>query len=310
MICYLKVLRAAGRLFFVATAMSTVTSCGTIYGAFDRYAVSAKDVRMVEGSGVSDNLTPMEPLLACYADKLKRSGRAPVSIAVGEVRDYTGKQSADEGFAITQGGSLMAYSALGKLLPGIKLAERFDPRIADMELNYGTNRQLGDGAIHTIEGTDGSPSAEVPWLPYFGGSVLKSDYYIVGGITEVNYNIRSGGSEVRVGQIGPKVRTYTMNIAVDLRIVGTQSLQVLDTVSVQKQITGYEVGLDVFRFFGTDLYDVNIGQKSQEPIQMGVRMAIEHGVLDLIQSVTKVDGSGCKSSAVVNSETKSPKMRG
>ena len=310
MIRLLKSVRSAGTAISSVAAVSILASCGTIYGALDKTAMGTKAVPVASGAGVSNNLTPMDPMLECYADRLKRSGRVPVAIAVGEVRDYTGKQSADEGFAITQGGSLMAYSALGKLLPGIKLSERFDPRIADMELNYGTNRQLGDGASHTIDGMDGSPPADVPWLPYFGGSVLKSDYYIVGGITEVNYNIRSGGSELRVGQIGPKVRTFTMNIAVDLRIVSTQSLQVIDTVSVQKQITGYEVGFNVFRFFGTDLYDVNIGQKSQEPIQMGGRMAIEHGVLDLTQTVTKVDGSGCLSSAGTNGTTKTPDVKG
>jgi len=91
----------------------------------------------------------------------------------------------------------------------------------------------------------------VPWLPYFGGSITKSDYYIVGGITELNYDIRSGGIETGVNSVGPKARTYTQSVALDLRIVDTRSLLVVRTVSLTKQFTGYETGFGIFRFFGS-----------------------------------------------------------
>lgn len=287
-------LPTTGRALSAITALTFTASCGSFYSAFDDSIVDQTAVPVLQGASVRSNVTPMDSVLECYAERLQRSGQSPVSIAVGEVRDFTGKQGGDEGFVITQGGSLMAYSALGKLLPGISLHERFDTRIADSELNYGANRQLGDGAMHNIDDPATGGSTEVPWLPYFGGSVIRSDYYILGGITEVNYNIQSGGSEFRVNQIGPKLRTYTMNIAVVLRIVETQSLRVIDTVSVEKQITGYEIGFEVFRFFNTNLFDVNIGQKSQEPIQLGVRLAIESAILELTESVTNVAASGCQ----------------
>jgi curli production assembly/transport component CsgG/holdfast attachment protein HfaB len=89
-----------------------------------------------------------------------------------------------------------------------------------------------------------------------------------------------------------------MNVAVDLRIVGTQSLQVYDTVTVQKQITGKEVGADVYRFFGDELFDFNVGSKDQEPLQLAVRMAIEAATLDLISSVSKVPATDCLSKLV------------
>jgi hypothetical protein len=53
------------------------------------------------------------------------------------------------------------------------------------------------------------------------------------------------------------------------------------TISSQKQFTGYEVGVGIFRFFGTDLFDVNIGEKGQEPLQLGIRTALEEATIRL-----------------------------
>lgn len=254
---------------------------------------------VLQGSDVSRNVTPSGDILSCYKQALGRTG---VGIAIGDIRDYTGKQTDGEGFAITQGGALMAYSALGKLAPAFEIHERFDTRVADAELQYSAKRQLGDGRMHAVEGEgEGDPNSEgeeVRWKPYYGGSVMQSDYYIVGGITELNYNITSGGGEVAVNNFGGKRRTYTMNVAVDLRLVGSQSLKVVETVSLQKQVTGYEVGADVFRFFGSNLIDINAGAKEQEPLQLGVRTAIELGVLDLLEGLTGTPADSCRNPPV------------
>ncbi|MEO6215745.1 MAG: CsgG/HfaB family protein, partial [Sphingomonas sp.] len=133
----------------------------------------------------------------------------------------------------------------------------------------------------------------VPWLPYYGGSIAASDYYIVGGITELNYDIRSGGIDAGVSQLGPKARTYTQSVAIDLRIVDTRSLLVVKTISLTKQFTGYEVGFNIFRFFGSDLFDINAGVKGQEPLQLGIRTALEEATLRLVAGVAKVDPVQC-----------------
>lgn len=249
-------------------------------------------IATIETSPTRRNATPLDASLSCYRRLLEENGGAE-AIAVGDIRDYTGKQNPDQGFAITQGGALMAYSALGKLQPGIRVLERFDTRIADSELEYIEQRQLGDGQQHVVE-SDGGPDQTVPWVPYFGGSVRQSDYFIVGGITELNYNIHSGGTQIAISNIGPERRVYTMNVAVDLRIVGSQSLIVYDTVSIEKQVSGYEVGAGVFRFFGSELFDINIGEKSQEPLQLAVRSTIEAAVLELVSSVTEVGMEPCQ----------------
>jgi hypothetical protein len=92
-------------------------------------------------------------------------------IGVGDVRDYTGKYSVNEGNAITQGGALMVTSALGKLGGAVGLAERFDPTIAERELGYTDRRQLGDGACTMSRAC--RRTGKVPWLPYYGGSIAR-----------------------------------------------------------------------------------------------------------------------------------------
>ena len=243
----------------------------------------------MSGSSSRNNTTPMEPAFACFAKSYGAVKAPVVSITVGDVKDYTGKYSQAEGNAITQGGSLILYSALGKMGSAVRLQERFDTRIAELELAYADRRQLGDGKLHAVEA--GKPN--VPWVPYFGGSILRSDYYIVGGVTEVNYNIQSRGAEFAVSSIGGKVRTFTMNVGVDLRIIDTRNLVVVKTVSMQKQITGTEVGAGIFRFFGTELLDVNMGSKNQEPLQLGVRTTIEHGLLELLGAVSGLSAQPC-----------------
>jgi len=243
------------------------------------------------GPAVRDNRTPMDTPLTCFAGAIAARHARPLVVAVGDVRDYTGKYSVNEGTAITQGGALMVSSALGKLGAAVALAERFDPTIAERELGYTDRRQLGDGTVHDVAGPVGP--GKVAWLPYYGGSIAASDYYIVGGITELNYDIRSGGVDAEVSQVGPKARTFTQSVAIDLRIVDTRSLLVVKTVSLTKQFTGYEVGFDIFRFFGSNLFDINIGAKGQEPLQLGIRTALEEATMRLVGAVTRVDPERC-----------------
>lgn len=277
-------------IFAVALSMMTLSGC--VLPTSIAVQNSGNQPAGVLFSGVaSRNTTPYDPIYACYKNVL--AGKR-LSIAVGDIRDYTGKTSQNEGAAVTQGGSLMAYTALGKLSPAVQLHERFDTRITDAELAYIGQRHLGDGAEHEVD----DPTAEggrrtVPWMPYLGGDVLQSEYYVVGGITELNYNIQSGGAQFALAGFGPKSRSYVMSVAVDLRIVGTQTLKVHHTVSVQKQIVGYEVGAGLFRFFGDTLVDINTGAKNQEPLQLGVRMAIEDAILQLVSGIARKSADPC-----------------
>lgn len=274
------------RLILVLAALSVLTGCAGYY---------KEGVSVPVGPPVTDNKTPLSESFSCMRDRMWQvKGAPPIRVTVGNVRDYTGKYNEQEGgHAITQGGSLMVISALGKLSGPVQLFERFDTQITDMELQYMDKRQLGDGKQYTVQEAD--HYKKVPWKPYYGGSIIGSDYFIVGGITELNYNIRSGGVEVEMNNVGPKHRTYTVNVAADLRIVDSHSLAVIHTTSLQKQIVGYENNFGVFKFFGNTLININAGYESQEPVQLGVRTTLELGVLELLASVSGVDYKPCVS---------------
>lgn len=283
----LSIAARVGKVSAMAVVISMLGGCIALKPALNAQKLGRGEVATPMGSLVRDNRTPLEGVMACFGDRLVQQ-RAPTRvIAVGDVKDYTSKYSINEGSAVTQGGSLMVYSALGKIGGPILIAERFDPTVAERELGYTDRRQLGDGQVHAVNGQP------VPWLPYFGGTITKSDYFIVGGITEVNYNIQSGGAQFQIDNIGPKARTFTTSVALDLRIVDSKTLVVVKTVSLSKQFHGYEVGAGLFRFFGTTLVDVNVGSKGQEPLQLGIRTALEEATIKLVAAVNGVDPGEC-----------------
>lgn len=253
--------------------------------------LSPDEAPMVMGSRVRQNTTINTAAFECFDALLAARKKPKMDIAIGNIADYTGKTADGEGSVITKGGSLMLFSALGLMPQTVRLHDRFDTSVTDLEMTYINARQLGDGAEHQVDGKD------VPWMPYYGGSIQKSDYVILGGITEVNFNISSGGYSAQVNQIGPKSRTFTMSVAADLRIVETDSLVVVAASSFQKQFTGYEVGANVFSFFDvfndTQLFDVYAGNIAQEPMQLGVRAILEEATLELLSEVTEVDYHSC-----------------
>ncbi|MBB3934457.1 CsgG/HfaB family protein [Aureimonas phyllosphaerae] len=277
----------SGKFRFAAlvSAALTLSNCASV----QHEQIAPGEAPVVVGPAVRSNVTPYNEALACLGDEIRSSSRRKLGVAVGDIKDYTGKYNQNEGAAITQGGALMVYSAIGKMNDAVTLHERFDTRVAEAELIYLDRRQLGDGQQYPL----GPNGALVPYKPYFGGSIRASDYFIIGGITELNYNISSGGVEANVNLVGPKARVYTLNIAVDLRIVSTETLVVSHTVSMSKQITGYEVGFGIFRFFGSDLFDINLGAKNQEPLQFGVRTTLEAATIELLARTTNVSPYAC-----------------
>lgn len=167
-------IRAVARAFGLVVTFGSLAflgACATRLGpGVDTQRLGRGEVPTPIGSPVRSNRTPMEAALACLGDQLLAKGGEPQTIAVGDVKDYTGKYSINEGSAITQGGALMVYSALGKIGTGLRIAERFDPVISERELGYTDRRQLGDGGLYEVNG------AKVPWLPYYGGTILAIIY--------------------------------------------------------------------------------------------------------------------------------------
>lgn len=244
----------------------------------------------IGGAPVISNETPYSAALRCMAGYVRQR---PVRIAVGQIADYTGKTEADgSGRKVTAGAALMAMSALNKA--GVQMVERFDTSVAEMELKYANNKLIGD---------DQQPNpAPGDFRKIMAGSIPGSDYYIVGGITELNFNIRSENASGNGGGTGTNATTgtlggsmYVMNIGMDLRLVNTSTLEVADVISYQKQIIGRQVSAGVFDFLGTNFFDVSVGESALEPIQLGVRSVLERAVLEMATRIYRTPATACAS---------------
>ena len=118
------------------------------------------------------------------------------------------------------------------------------------------------------------------------GQVPGSDFYLAGGITELNFNIRSNGVNVDgggtntsdlKGSIGGTI--YVMNVGLDLRLINTRTLEVVDVISYQKQIVAHQVGVGVFKIWNGNAFDLSAGEGGLEPLQLGVRSVIERATV-------------------------------
>ncbi len=189
---------------------------------------------------------------------------------------------------MTAGAALMAMTALAKA--GVPMVERFDTSVAEMELKYANNKLI----------TDDMPRQPGDYRKILSGSIPGSDFYIIGGITELNFNIRSEnvngngggtGSAATKGTFGGSL--YVMNIGMDLRLVNSVTLEVVDVVSYQKQIIGRQVSAGVFSFLGTNFFDASMGESALEPVQLAVRSVIERGVMEMVSRAYGAQTGAC-----------------
>lgn len=270
--------KAAPVTAMLAAALMLGACVSPIAGSDGRYAAP------IGTSPVISNETPYSAGLRCLAGYAMAAGR-PLRVAVGQIADYTGKEEYEGGRRVTQGAALMAMSALSKT--GVNLVERFDTSVAELELKYANNRLIGDGSSQNFRAIT-------------AGQFPGSDLYLVGGITELNYNIRSVGADAfgsdpatqgAKGQLGYKA--YVMNVAIDMRLVNTNTLEVVDVISYQKQIIGREISAGVFDFLNGTIIDVGVGERALEPIQLAVRSVIERGVLEMVSRQLGVDPAVC-----------------
>ena len=239
----------------------------------------------IGGAPVTANPTPYSEALVCLANYARANNIQSPRIAVGRLSDYTGRASLEGGAAVTQGASLMAISAFSKA--GIRLVERFDTSVSELELRYANNSLIRDGNGEQRQ--------------IMAASLPGSDFHLVGGITELNYNIRSNGIDVLGGDridSDPtglfNRRAWVMNIGLDLRLNDTRTMETVDVISYQKQIIGREVSAGIFAFWDDAVIDISGGGRSLEPVQLAVRSVIERAVLELSAQMYGVDvASAC-----------------
>ncbi len=243
------------------------------------YATETNYAQPIGSAPVLNNPTPYTDALYCMGDHFT-GAEAPVphTISVGKILDYTGKDDIETGRRLTQGAALMAMSALGKA--GIPQVERFDTSVTELEIKFTDNQLISDkeqGGVRRL----------------IAGEIPGSGYHLIGGITELNYNIRSNEGEVLYDIVSFGARYYVMNIGLDLRLIHTKSLRVIETVSYQKQIIGRELRGGLFEFFDGKLLDLGLGERSLEPIQLAVRSVVERAVFELMRNLHRLPKDAC-----------------
>jgi curli biogenesis system outer membrane secretion channel CsgG len=268
------------KILAAAAGALALTGCITPYaGSSGNYASPIGD------APVTANPTPYSAALVCMADYARASNISAPRIAVGRVLDYTGKEDIEGGRKLTQGASLMAISAFSKA--GVRQVERFDTSVGELELKYANNKLIG-----------ADKAADGDFRQIMAGSIPGSDYYFIGGITELNSNIRSAGIDAFVGDTDAQdlkgragYKLFVINVGVDLRLVSTKTLEVVDVISYQKQVIGREVSAGVFDFLNGNVFDIGIGERALEPLQLAVRSTIERSVLEMVANLYGVPNS-------------------
>lgn len=259
----------------IVISVAVLASACTTLPSFSK----SEYVDAFDGASVQENTTRYSKALECIQPILKSHPGGKKRFAVGRVYDFSGKEDLTNGKRITQGAGLMVISALSKA--GVPVVERFDTSISDMELKYADNKLITD-----------DPAGPV-YRPILSGSVPGSDYHILGGVTEVNYNIKSGSLESSIRFIGSAARYFVMNVALDLRVVNTKTMEVVNTQSLQKQIIGTELNGGYFRLFTDGLVDVASAERTQEPIQKAVRTVIEQAVFNMVTEINRLPAKNC-----------------
>jgi curli production assembly/transport component CsgG/holdfast attachment protein HfaB len=240
------------------------------------------------GSGIypSNGVTPNfsfpvttneTPYSQCLTGLAKIPGNNLPTFAVGELADKTGQLSTQSGSGystvLSQGVSEMMMSALFKTNK-VRMVERFDLRVPLAEM-----RMTEQGLVTRQGGTTQR------------GTIRGSDFVIVGALTELNYNIVSEGARLAIGGIGGGARTVVINVALDMRVINSRSFDVSYIAALQKQIYGYEVEANVFRFFGNQLVEFDAGRIQNEPLQLGVRSVVEMGVYQIMTEFLGLPGT-------------------
>lgn len=119
--------------------------------------------------------------------------------------------------------------------------------------------------------------------------LMVAGLIIEGGIIDYNSNTKTGGNGVRYLGIGPSTQYSEDMVVINLRLVSTQTGEVLDSVTVTKTVLSTSEGITAFKFFdlGTKAFELDGQQTSNEPGSYAIRSAIELGVAELIKSGEK-----------------------
>lgn len=197
-----------------------------------------------------------------------------VVAAVYGFKDLTGQRKPSDKFsnisyAVTQGAEVWVYKALQEVGNGewFRVVERVGLD------NLTKERQIIRQARDSVKDT----TQLKPML--FAGVLVE------GGITGYDSNTLTGGAGARYLGIGPSTQYQQDIVTVSMRLVSTQTGEVLLNVSVTKTIVSTGNHITFFRFIdmGTEALEIESGTTSNEPVNYAVRTAIEQCVLEMVK---------------------------
>jgi curli production assembly/transport component CsgG/holdfast attachment protein HfaB len=269
--------------FALAVSAMSVTGCTT-------WTPQYNNVTPVTGPAPYVNRTPMQSALVC----LQSSTRASPDIRLG-VADFVDGSGASLGESdvngryFSQRPDLMLIVALSKT--GVRLVNRTSTAVAEWEMRQAMDRRLGEGKPVLVGQT------RFDYRPVRAGEFLGSTFYVNGAITEINWAISSNVEEA--GFLGATAgrRTYRVSIAIDLVVTNSLTTEVVFARSYSKQLVGFETGAGVFRFVEAsimpksrvELFQANIGQKQNEPVQAALRWLVELAGYETVSALTGGD---------------------
>lgn len=235
--------------------ISLVIILGQILSGCTGTSVSnQRPVALVQGPPITDIFTPFDMALAC----LKGQIRKDISFSVGAILDQTGKDvvtNGGSGKMVTQGAGDMVQSALFQA--GVSVLNRRDPRIIESEARWG----IRDAR-----------------------QIQTSDYYVTGSINSLDF-IPGGGFDVQVGGIGPSYSQTRIIVGLDLALTDTRTSKVVANVSLQKQIVAQDYGVNVGRFSGHTLLNIQLGKGEREATNFALRQMLNFATFDLLTQV-------------------------
>ncbi len=245
-----------------------------------------RDVAPITGPTPYVNRTPMHAALICVRSKV--ASGPDIRFGIADFIDGSGASMGDsdvQGKYFSQRPDLMLVVALSKA--GVHLVNRSSTGVAEWEMRQAMDKRLGDGKPTMVGNT------RFDYRPVRAGGFLGSNYYIHGAITEINWNISSDANEVGMFGLTVGRRTYRVSMAIDLVVSSSTTTEVIFARSYSKQLVGYETGAGVFRFVNAavlpssavELFQANIGQKQNEPVQQALRWLVETAGYDVVSQI-------------------------
>lgn len=204
----------------------------------------------------------------------------PIPIAIYSFADRTGqrKPSVTQSLfstAVTQGADAYVVKSLQEVGDGkwFRPVERvgIDSIIKERQL------------IRQMREQEAGDNAE-PLPPLMvAGLVLE------GGIIDYNSMTKTGGNGMRYLGIGPHTQYIEDTVVINFRLISVQTGEVLTSVTVEKRLLSTSEGITAFKFFnmGTNAFELDAQQTTNEPGNYAIRSAIETGIVELIKSGEK-----------------------